>query len=371
MTYRELTHALTDDTKYFSESNLVSGNYKIFVPKDTRKWRISVQTYLYPEEAVALVAFDAPAAETSPDAGADTRKTLKRLWNGEKLRFSSPPNSGGLTISTPEQYDRFVTTSDRWLYVTFKFPAGLALSVQSQLVLDVTAAASPIPTPVPAIAQNTTKIKSMLIGDSVLYGSLGPGVNTVTERLVDHPQLVLNRSQEVFDFCYNYAKPGASFAGILSVDSATREANGLPNGITLSQLLQQSDAQAVLFSLGGNDYQHKQNIPDYVKQVAQICQAHGKIFAFVGLVDINASSSYTYAPNGTSLYNSGYLHVVSEFAAGAELLRQTCRHEGYPFVDIRNGVSATPWESITGDIVHPSQQYSTRIFEYVASSIAG
>lgn len=36
MTYRELTHTLTDDTKYFSEANLVSGNYKIFVPKGTK-----------------------------------------------------------------------------------------------------------------------------------------------------------------------------------------------------------------------------------------------------------------------------------------------------------------------------------------------
>lgn len=78
MTYRELTHTLPDDTKYFSEANLVSGNYKIFVPKGTKKWRISVQTYLYPEEAVALVAFDAQPWKPAPMPG----QTPGRPLNG-------------------------------------------------------------------------------------------------------------------------------------------------------------------------------------------------------------------------------------------------------------------------------------------------
>ena len=41
MTYRELAHTLTGDTKYFSESNLVSGNYKIFVPKGTKSGELA------------------------------------------------------------------------------------------------------------------------------------------------------------------------------------------------------------------------------------------------------------------------------------------------------------------------------------------
>lgn len=106
----------------------------------------------------------------------------------------------------------------------------------------------------------------------------------------------------MFDFCYNYAIPGASFAGVLSADQATRAANGMPGGCTLAQLLAQTDAQAVLFNLGGNDHQNRSGLPDAVKTVAQACQAAGKIFAFVGVIDINALSAYSYSPAGSSFY---------------------------------------------------------------------
>lgn len=106
----------------------------------------------------------------------------------------------------------------------------------------------------------------------------------------------------MFDFCYNYATPGASFTGVLSADQATRAANGMPGGCTLAQLLAQTDAQAVLFNLGGNDHQNRSGLPDAVKTVAQACQAAGKIFAFVGVIDINALSAYSYSPAGSSFY---------------------------------------------------------------------
>lgn len=174
----------------------------------------------------------------------------------------------------------------------------------------------------------------------------------------------------MFDFCYNYAIPGASFAGVLSADQATRAANGMPGGCTLAQLLAQTDAQAVLFNLGGNDSQNRMQLASNVKAAAQACQVAGKIFAFVGVIDINAMSAYNYAPAGTSLYNSGYIDVAADIAAAAEILRQTCRAEGYPFVDLRSGVRPDPWGNITGDVIHPTQQYSTAIFTHVAKSIA-
>lgn len=96
----------------------------------------------------------------------------------------------------------------------------------------------------------------------------------------------------------------------------------------------------------------------------------GKIFVFVGVVDINAVSAYRHTPAGTSLYDSGYIDVAADVAAAAEIVRQTCRAEGYPFVDLRSGVKPEPWGSITGDMVHPTQQYSTAIFTHVAKSIA-
>ena len=207
-----------------------------------------------------------------------------------------------------------------------------------------------------------------MVGDSVMYGYMD---SLPSKRLADHPQLVLNREQQLFDFCYNYSTPGASLAGVLSPSSAVRAANGLPGGVTFAQLLAQTDAPAVLVNLGGNDSQDRASIPDRVKQMAQACQAAGKIFAFVGVVDVNAACAYDYAPIGASLYASGYLTVAADIAAAAEMLRQTCRNEGYAYVDVRSIVPPAPWPSITGDVVHPTQSYSTAVFTHVARGIAG
>lgn len=213
-------------------------------------------------------------------------------------------------------------------------------------------------------------IKAIMIGDSALYGSMGPGIDLVNERLVDHPQLVLNREQSVFDFCYNYSKPGASYAGIFSPDPATRAKNGLPNGAELNSTLANTDAGAVLILLGGNDFAHKEQLPSYVKLMAQACIANNKLFAFVGPPDINATASYVYQHPGVDFYSSNYPQVVAELSAAVELIRQTCIHEGYIYLDTRNNVLVN-WATCTGDFVHPSQEYSQAIFTYVAKSIGG
>ena len=95
------------------------------------------------------------------------------------------------------------------------------------------------------------------------------------------------------------------------------------------------------------------------------------MFAFVGIIDVNATSTYNYQPLGTNLYDSGYLPLAARIAASAEILRQTCLHEGYPYIDTRNRNLITNWGTITGDLVHPSQSYSTQIFTTVAKAISG
>lgn len=356
----ELKFKPSGDTLYFADREMRSGLYKILVPKGTHVWYVGLNTYLSDEPATGLAAMDAPPdAAVAQPCGEDTRRVLERLWAGETLSFYSPGGSGGLSISAPERSSsRFRADRDRWLYLQVSFPAGRARDFASQIVMHTT-------TQEPA---EPMKIRALILGDSVAYGYLD---SRPSKRLADHPQLVLNREQQLFDFCYNYAVPGASFTGLLSTSSVTRAANGLPNGCTLTQLLASTDAQAVLFNLGGNDSQNRAQLASNVKAAAQACQVAGKLFAFVGVIDINAMSAYNYAPAGTSLYNSGYIDVAADIAAAAEILRQTCRAEGYAYVDLRSGVSPEPWASITGDVIHPTQAYSTAIFTHVARSIAG
>lgn len=188
--------------------------------------------------------------------------------------------------------------------------------------------------------------------------------------------MTLNANQSTFDFCYNYSLPGASWAGCFSDDSVVRQANGLPAGRTLAQTLDlHTDAEAVLFNLGGNDESMTPDaitlLTSRIKAAANLCIARGKMFAFVGIVDVNTTSTCNYQPLGTNLYDSGYLPLAARIAASAEILRQTCIHEGYAFVDTRNLNKITNWGTITGDLVHPSQSYSTQIFTTVAKAITG
>lgn len=215
-------------------------------------------------------------------------------------------------------------------------------------------------------------IKAMLIGDSVLYGAQGEGLNRPGGRLAITPRQTLNTAQTVYDFCYDHSMPGASFTLLLSDDPAQRMLAGLPGGIALADLLAATDAGAVLFNLGGNDPADPVALPAQVRRVAAICTLASKAFGFVGVVDVNTASSYAYEPVGTSFWESGYLARVSGVAAVAELLRQTCAYQKYPYVDIRNGVPITDrWDGITGDVAHPSQAYSIQIFTHVAHAIAG
>lgn len=213
-------------------------------------------------------------------------------------------------------------------------------------------------------------IKTIMIGDSVLYGALGQGSGPLGCGRVDpHPQEVLNAHQGVFDFCYNYAMPGASFAGVLSIDSVTRQNNGMPNGVALFDLLEDvhPDAGAMLINLGGNDYSGASFVSN-IEIVADICRYQNRLFAFVGLVDVSLKDS---------IENTGYtgdllpyLQQTGRFAHNADTLKQICAVKGYPYVDIRNHVKHNI-NGITGDLVHPNQAYSEAIFTHVARAITG
>jgi hypothetical protein len=216
-------------------------------------------------------------------------------------------------------------------------------------------------------------IKALMIGDSALYGAIGPGTGPLgCGRLNPHPQQVLNAQQSVFNFCYNYSIPGASFAGILSTNPQVREANGMPLGCTLSELLDNTDASAVLINLGGNDNSldlalHTQLLAN-IPQVANLCISKGKLFAFVGIVDVHIlEAMYN---EGLSGDMSAGIRELCRLASNAETVRQVCTLNGYPYIDIRNNV-CTKGKNITGDIVHPNQSYSEEIYTYVAKAITG
>ena len=193
-------------------------------------------------------------------------------------------------------------------------------------------------------------------------------------RHADHPQIVLNREQNVFDFAYNYSMPGASFAGILSADTAVRQANGLPNGATLEQLLDSHpDCNGILFGMSAANDAAGQSaqLAARINTVANICISRNKLFAFVGGFDVNASDSYENVPYGTDFYSSGYLQRLADIVGNMEVLRQVCLQEGYAFVDVKNNVKITEWAGITCDLVHPSQDYSRKTYTYVAKAISG
>lgn len=200
------------------------------------------------------------------------------------------------------------------------------------------------------------KYKAIMLGDSVLYGATGG------TRLSPHPQEVLNASQSVFDFSYNYATSGASFAGILSNSAVTRKANGLPGGITFTELLdQRPDARGVLFNLGGNDA-NAALIPS-IMSLVDTCRTKGFSFCFIGLIDISVKQSLEYSQSTWGVVPS--IQAASNVAMNAETVRQICLINGYPYIDIRNKV-VVDLNNITGDLVHPDQAYSETIFKYVA-----
>ena len=210
-----------------------------------------------------------------------------------------------------------------------------------------------------------SKVKAMMIGDSGLWGAAGQG------RLPIYPQMTLNANQSVFDFCYDFSKPGAAWKHIFSPNINDRINGGLPSGLTLEYILSTTDAEAVLFALGGNDYDNIYAIISGVKESARLCRQYNKAFVFIGIADVNATSAFNYDPQGaTSFYESGYIEAAGKLAQAAEVLRQTCGHENLPYIDIRNNVRISDWSTITGDVVHPSQSYSIQINKYIAQAIS-
>lgn len=230
----------------------------------------------------------------------------------------------------------------------------------------------PAPTPLTKAAMPTpARIKAALFGDSGAYGAQGPGTDPVNERLAIPPVVTLNTAQSLFDFRYDYSRPGASWGKFFSPLQAQREAAGLPNGIEFADLLLGTDAQAILFCMGGIDHGNLADLPAGVRRAAGLCQRASKAYAFVGVPEIHATASFDYQPHGADFYASLNLQTTVAIASAAEMLRQTCLHEAYPFVDVRNAIRIRDWATVTGDMIHPTQAYSTAIFTRVARFIAG
>lgn len=153
----ELIHTCIGSTLYNTTHAMPSGIYRMLVPAGTRVWRVSVQTYLHPAPARALLSFDAPPVAPGTPNGSDTLHTLSRLWSGETIAFEAPGGSGGLTISQPSNDDTFRADRDRWLYLLLDFPGGLTNTWNSQMELhaDQVPAPQPLPTPSLEAAQRT------------------------------------------------------------------------------------------------------------------------------------------------------------------------------------------------------------------------
>lgn len=145
MIIRELVHNREGNILRHVEPGLVSGLYKILVPKDTHVWRTGITTYLYDEPASAILSFDVPPIGSGTPCGPDTREVLNRLWAGAILSFDSPARSGSLMLSQPENTSPFRAEQDRWLYLQLNFPAGKALNWTSQIDLYPNAAPSTDP----------------------------------------------------------------------------------------------------------------------------------------------------------------------------------------------------------------------------------
>lgn len=198
-------------------------------------------------------------------------------------------------------------------------------------------------------------INSVLVGDSVAYGSIGLG------RASPYPRQILNTSQSLFNFTSEVAIPGATTLDILQ--------NPLYNSI-----LNDNSIGAILYSIGGNDNTQtdalRSSFITRIKTLANNCILHDKLFCFVGIIDVNAKQSYEYQNIQGSIYDSGLLEATYSIAGKADILRQVCCIEGYPYVDVRNSVKVD-LRNITSDIIHPTQDYYNKIFQQVAKEISG
>lgn len=215
-------------------------------------------------------------------------------------------------------------------------------------------------------------VKTALFGDSCAFGALGEAPNG---RLSPTPAEVMNAAQQSYDFAYDHSRGGANWQAFFSQDQATRESVGLPNGVTFAQFVtQHADLGAVMFCLGGLDMDNLPFLSQSIRQAAGICTLASKAFAFVGVANINATSSYAHTPinadpNDQTFWGSFNLERVCKIAAADEMIRQTCLHNGYVYVDMRNRlpkVLPSDWGLLTGDIIHPTQAYSQELWRMVA-----
>lgn len=213
-------------------------------------------------------------------------------------------------------------------------------------------------------------INCALFGDSIAAGAYldASGLQHRRDTLS-----ILHSAQNQMQFT-NYAVAGASFTGFLHTDAITREGNGLPNGITLEEFIAGNPQYTgYLFEFGGNDnaivnpaaYEAK------IHCIANACKSAGKIFAFVGVVNVNASESYNYLRQfQPDTLHSPLAQHAAAIAYNAELLRQVCVHYGYPCVDLRNTIQVDLGH-VTMDIVHPNDKYFAAIWTRVGKALVG
>jgi hypothetical protein len=219
------------------------------------------------------------------------------------------------------------------------------------------------------------KVQTCLIGDSGAWGACSikqSGIVSLT-RFSPTPGEIFSTSP-IFQVVVDLSKPGNSFKALTSPSSDIRQnVANLPNGITLAEYVaQHPEISAYLISLGGNDTcLTRQDTEDFVNSVintAEVFATSGKLFGFAGVPQVNCGQSHSYAtqppaevPVNSDIYNSGLIYEAGRIAQTAEILKQVCLWEGYPYVDIRNSLE---WDlqNTTCDIIHPTKEYSEAVW---------
>lgn len=213
--------------------------------------------------------------------------------------------------------------------------------------------------------------KGIMFGDSIGHGSLGEG------RLNPTPMQIINNAQTSFNFVADYTKGGASFKGIFSEDASVRQANGMPNGKTVDQVMKDHpDCTAVLVCMVANDAcvttQQREEFVGYVDEMVNTATANGKVCCFIGNVDLNVKMSMY--NTGSTNYRAdypGYFDALHGIAVTMMTLKQWCYLNDYIFFDMSKATHDFPIDQITGDIVHPTQAYANTVFTRFGNAIQG
>lgn len=134
--YVDIKHTEFSEGSYFAQGGFNLPKFRIFVPKGTKGWVVSFQSYAVPEEARFDMRMDSPAVDAINIS--DTRFTLEELDSGKSVYTYGPPGSGGMSVSTYQQSD-FRTSQDSYIYIDAKYPGGSLIRFESRLVYDVVA----------------------------------------------------------------------------------------------------------------------------------------------------------------------------------------------------------------------------------------